>query len=74
MLVDSVLLGDRLGVQGVSDLMMNLAGAAGGALAGPVLTAIGYPGLGLACMVLVACVVVWAMLRASAPADVLIDG
>jgi MFS family permease len=74
MLVDSVPLGDRPGVQGVSDLMMNLAGAAGGAVAGPLLTAIGYPGLGLACMVLVAGVVVWALLRASAPADVLIEG
>ena len=73
MLVDSVPVGDRPGVQGVSDLMMNLAGAAGGALAGPVLTMIGYPGLGLACMALVAAVVLWSLLRASAPADVLID-
>jgi MFS family permease len=73
MLVDSVPIGDRPGVQGVSDLMMNLAGAAGGALAGPILTAVGYPGLGLACLALVAGVVVWALLRASAPADVLID-
>jgi MFS family permease len=74
MLVDSVPIGDRPGVQGVSDLMMNLAGAAGGALAGPVLTMVGYPGLGLACTVLVAGVVVWALLRASAPADVVIEG
>jgi MFS family permease len=74
MLVDSVPLADRPGVQGVSDLMMNLGGAVGGALAGPVLTALGYPGLGLACLVLVAGVVVWALLRASAPADVLLDG
>lgn len=73
MLVDSVPVGDRPGVQGVSDLMMNLAGAAGGALAGPVLTVVGYPGLGLASMVLVAGVVVWALLRASAPDDVLVD-
>ncbi|MEX1079064.1 MAG: MFS transporter [Homoserinimonas sp.] len=74
MLVDSVPLGDRPGVQGVSDLMMNLTGAAGGAVAGPILTALGYPGLGLACLALVAGVVVWALLRASAPADVLIEG
>lgn len=74
MLVDSVPLGDRPGVQGVSDLMMNLAGAAGGGLAGPVLTAFGYPGLGIACMFLVAAVLGWALLRASAPADVLIEG
>ncbi|TQL47591.1 putative MFS family arabinose efflux permease [Homoserinimonas aerilata] len=66
MLVDSVPVGDRPGVQGVSDLCMNLAGAAGGALAGPVLTAFGYSGLGVACMALVAGVVVWALLRASA--------
>ena len=75
MLVDSVPLGDRPGVQGVSDLMMNLAGAAGGALAGPLLTAVSAtPGLGLACMVLVAGVVLWALLRASAPVYVLIEG
>ena len=57
MLVDSVPLGDRPGVQGVSDLMMNLAG--------PLLTAgrlpPARPGL-------------HALLRASAPADVLIKG
>lgn len=74
MLVDSVPLGDRPGVQGVSDLLMNLTGAAGGALAGPTLTAFGYPGLGLACMVLVAGVVVWALLRASVRSEVLVDG
>ena len=74
MLVDSVPLGDRPGVQGVSDLLMNLTGAAGGALAGPTLTAFGYPGLGLGCMVLVAGVVVWALLRASVRSEVLVDG
>ncbi|WP_403023870.1 MFS transporter [Salinibacterium sp. GXW1014] len=63
MVVDAVPAGDRPGVQGVSDLLMNLAGAAGGALAGPVLTAIGYPGLGLATTTLVAVVFVWAALR-----------
>lgn len=73
MLVDSVPLGDRPGVQGVSDLMMNLTGAVGGALAGPMLAAVGYPGLGLACLALVAGVVLWALLRASAPTDVLVD-
>lgn len=65
MLVDSVPSGDRPGVQGVSDLLMNLAGAAGGALAGPVLALLGYPGLGAASMVLVAAVVVGAIVRAS---------
>lgn len=66
MVVDSVPAGDRPGVQGVSDLVMNLAGAAGGALAGPVLTALGYPGLGAVTMVLVVLVIVWATARASA--------
>lgn len=65
LLVDTVPAGDRPGVQGVSDLIMNLCGAAGGALAGPLLAAFGYPGLGVACMVLVAVVVVWAIARAS---------
>lgn len=74
LLVDSVPLGDRPGVQGVSDLLMNLTGAVGGALAGPVLSAFGYPGLGIACMLLVAGVVVWALLRASAPADLVAEG
>jgi predicted MFS family arabinose efflux permease len=74
LLVDSVPLGDRPGVQGVSDLLMNLTGAVGGALAGPVLSAFGYPGLGVACMLLVAGVVVWALLRASAPADLVAEG
>lgn len=61
LVVDSVPLGDRPGVQGVSDLMMNLAGAAGGALAGPILLILGYSGLGLVCMALVLAVVVWAL-------------
>lgn len=64
MLVDAVPPADRPGVQGVSDLLMNLGGAAGGALAGPALTAVGYPGLGAATMVLVVVVVVWSVLRA----------
>ncbi|PWB98419.1 MFS transporter [Salinibacterium hongtaonis] len=65
MLVDAVPVGDRPGVQGVSDLLMNLAGAAGGALAGPVLIMLGYSGLGAAAMLLVAVVLGWAILRSS---------
>ncbi|TBN56061.1 MFS transporter [Glaciihabitans arcticus] len=44
--------------QGRNDLVMSLAGATGGALAGPVLAASGYPGLSIAGGVLVAVVVV----------------
>ncbi|MCW4384874.1 MFS transporter [Salinibacterium sp. SYSU T00001] len=64
LLVDSVPVTDRPGVQGVSDLLMNIAGAAGGALSGPVLTMLGYSGLGATTMVLVGVVVLWAVLRA----------
>jgi MFS family permease len=66
MLVDAVPAPDRPGVQGVSDLLMNLAGAAGGALAGPVLAMIGFDGLGAATMVLVAAVMVWALVSGPA--------
>ncbi|MGX5358800.1 MFS transporter [Kocuria sp. KH4] len=44
-------------LQGVSDLLMNLAGAAGGALAGPVLALVGFDGLSAALLVPVAVVV-----------------
>ena len=48
----------RIRVQGRADLTMSIAGAAGAALAGPVLALIGYAGLsfgvmGLACLVIV---------------------
>lgn len=43
--------------QGRNDLVMSLAGASGGALAGPVLAASGFPGLSIAGGVLVAIVV-----------------
>jgi MFS family permease len=43
----------RPAAQGASDLIMNLAGAAGGALAGPVLTLIGFNGLSATLLVLV---------------------
>ena len=49
---------ERPKLQGVSDLFMNLAGATGGALAGPVLALIGFDGLSAALLVLVAVVVV----------------
>jgi MFS family permease len=46
----------RPSLQGVSDLLMNLAGATGGALAGPVLARIGFSGLSATLLVLVAVV------------------
>ncbi len=48
---------ERPQLQGVSDLFMNLAGAAGGALAGPVLALVGFDGLSAALLALVALVV-----------------
>ncbi|GGG53067.1 MFS transporter [Kocuria dechangensis] len=48
---------ERPKLQGVSDLFMNLAGAIGGALAGPVLALVGFDGLSAALLVLVAVVV-----------------
>ncbi|MCP2031002.1 MFS family permease [Okibacterium sp. HSC-33S16] len=60
----SALLGDlvtgaaRPIIQGRSDLVMNLAGAVGGAAAGPALALVGYPGLAASAGVLVAAVVV----------------
>lgn len=72
LLADSVASADRTRLQGRSDLIMNLAGAAGGALAGPVLAGIGYSGLsvvagGLVSVVLVL-VLVMAVIRRSAEA------
>jgi MFS family permease len=47
LLAESVPAPERPGVQGVSDLLMNLAGAAGGAVSGSVLGLAGYGGLNL---------------------------
>lgn len=68
LVVESVDVDERAGLQGASDFLMNALAATAGALAGPVLALIGYPGLGLACMVLVAIVVVWTLVRARAHA------
>ena len=57
MLNDSLPPQERPAAQGVSDLLMNLTGAAGGALAGAILSVIQYPGLSLSLLVLVAAVV-----------------
>ena len=63
LVAESVRVEERAGLQGFSDLVMNSSAAMGGALAGPVLTIIGYSGLGLVCMALMAVVVVWAISR-----------
>jgi MFS family permease len=47
----------RTRVQGRTDLVMNISGAGGGALAGPVLALIGYSGLAWIALVLVAAVI-----------------
>jgi MFS family permease len=60
---DSVTIDERASLQGFSDLSMNGAGAIGGAVAGPILLAAGYSGLGLAAMALVTIVVLWALAR-----------
>ncbi len=63
LIAEAVGVHDRSALQGFSDLSMNAAGALGGALAGPVLILVGYSGLGVAAMALVAVVTVWTLLR-----------
>ena len=63
LITDAVGVHDRSALQGFSDLSMNAAGALAGALAGPVLLLVGYSGLGVAAMALVAVVVAWTLLR-----------
>ena len=48
LLAESVRQEDRVVVQGVSDMLMGAAGAAGGAISGVILSWAGYPGLNLA--------------------------
>jgi MFS family permease len=63
LLAGAVDVGERAPVQGSSDLVMNLAGALGGAAAGPALVLLGYSGLGGAAAVLVAAVLAWTVAR-----------
>jgi MFS family permease len=58
LLSESVPVDVRTSVQGTSDLVMGLAGASAGALAGPVLAAGGYPSVAIAAAVLLVPVVV----------------
>lgn len=67
LVAESAPVDDRAGLQGVSDLLMNSTAAVCGALAGPVLALVGYSGLGIVCLLLVAVVAVWS-LRHLAPA------
>lgn len=58
LVTESTALDARPRVQGRTDLLMNLGGAAAGALAGVVLSLIGYGGLALTALLIVAVVVV----------------
>jgi MFS family permease len=75
-LVSDLASGDaRPGIQGRSDLTMNLAGAVGGASAGPVLALVGYAGLAavaapVVLAVAIATLVTMRTVRVSTPADV----
>ncbi|MHB1235199.1 MAG: MFS transporter [Microbacteriaceae bacterium] len=64
LIAEAVGVQDRAALQGFSDLSMNGAGAIGGALAGLVLSAAGYSGLGLITMTLIGVVVIWSAVRA----------
>ncbi|RJT78092.1 MFS transporter [Arthrobacter cheniae] len=66
LLAGAVDVSERAPVQGSSDLVMNLAGALGGALAGPALVLLGYSGLGAIAAVPVAVVLAWTLTRLSA--------
>jgi MFS family permease len=57
LLNDAAPVADRLRLQGRSDLAMNLAGALGGALSGPVLAFVGYTGLAWGLLLPIAVVV-----------------
>ncbi len=72
LLAGSVEVTERAPVQGSSDLIMNLAGALGGALAGPARVLLGYSGLGLAAAVLVAGVLAWTLTRLGGRATTLV--
>lgn len=70
LVAESAEIDDRAGLQGVSDLLMNSTAAVFGALAGPVLALVGYSGLGVACLLLVAVVTVWSLRHLATPVPV----
>lgn len=57
MVSGAVAVQDRTSLQGTSDLLMNLAGAAGGLSAGPILSLFGFHGLAIGLLALAAVVV-----------------
>lgn len=66
LLNDAAPVANRVRLQGRSDLAMNLAGALGGALSGPVLALVGYTGLAWGLLLPIVVVVagsVWALTR-----------
>jgi MFS family permease len=65
LVADLVTGSSRLRVQGRTDLVMNIAGAAGGGFAGPVLALMGYAGLAVGAGVLVVAVIVAAGIASS---------
>lgn len=65
---------DRAALQGVSDFTMNGVAALSGALAGPVLVAIGYSGLGFVTIALVGFVTVWTIIRLTTQESRLVPG
>jgi predicted MFS family arabinose efflux permease len=68
LLNDAAPAAERLRLQGRGDMAMNLAGALGGALSGPVLAFVGYTGLAWGLLLPVAVVVVAAVLGLRRPA------
>ncbi|MGH3425293.1 MAG: MFS transporter, partial [Nocardioidaceae bacterium] len=66
MVADAVSVADRPGVQGFSDLAMNLSGAAGGVVAGLVVSGAGFGWLN-ALAVLLVVPVLWRVARATRP-------
>jgi MFS family permease len=72
LLTESTPVTRRTTIQGRSDVVMSGSGALGGALSGVVLVAVGYDGLSLFALVLVAAVlaaVVWAVTQRPTPQD-----
>lgn len=71
LVTESAARADRPRIQGRSDLSMNLGGAAAGALAGVVLSQVGYAGLSLTALAIVVAVVIAAAVTARSRA---VDG
>ncbi|CAN5256413.1 MFS transporter [soil metagenome] len=69
LLAESVPAGARLRVQGSSDLVMNLVGAAGGALSGVALALIGFGGLNAVSGVLIVPTLAFAVIAVRRPAS-----